>query len=304
MKIGFTTGYYEEFWAGWPWSRQYGGSEHLVVEVACELAAQGHRVTVRVPRKLPEERVWRGVRWIGANWESQAYDILFSSDDYAPQDKGESRVLVVQRWAPVQHTRFDEVTFMSSYHATQLGFPSATVIGGGVRIADYALKVARRPRGVLYASSPDRGGHHAAAIGKMFDFHATYRGADEVTRDELILEQKAAKVLIHPCDPAVPSEAFSMAVLEAMAAGTPCVISDADALPELWADAAVILPRPIRYSEWATTIEDLLSSRERWMGCHYLGLDKAALYDWPVVASRYLALAAGKGERRGASLLR
>ena len=65
-------------------------------------------------------------------------------------------------------------------------------------------------------------------------------------------------VQIHPCDPVKPSEFFCMSVLEAMAAGTPCVISDADALPELWSQAAIVLPRPIDYSEWTAEVEDLM----------------------------------------------
>ena len=146
---------------------------------------------------------------------------------------------------------------------------------------------------MIYTSSPDRGGHHAEVIGRTFNYVATYRGTNEVPREELVRLQKSAQALIHPCDPVRPSEFFGMAVLEAMAAGTPCVISDADALAEVWGGAALVLPRPIRYSRWIDTLDDLLSSPGQWRHMSEVGRQKAQGYSWGKQAGRYLEVATG-----------
>jgi len=80
-----------------------------------------------------------------------------------------------------------------------------------------------------------------------------------------------------------------MATLEAMAAGTPAVVSDADSMPELWDGAAVVLPRPIDLAEWDETVSDLLDNKRRWHKQSRLGQLRAADYDWPKVAARYMA---------------
>jgi len=79
-----------------------------------------------------------------------------------------------------------------------------------------------------------------------------------------------------------------MAVLESLAAGTPVIASDADALPELWADVSVILPRPIDYSEWSEHIDRFLESPKLWAETSKRGQLFARSYDWSVVARKYL----------------
>lgn len=292
MKVGFTTGYREDYWAGWPWRVAYGGSEHMVVELAAALAAQGHEVTVRLPRELPEERVWRRVRWVGLSAPTQKYDVLFSFDDFAVHDVSEVAVLVACRSDPPPHTRFDQLVFLSKTHARLMGHPDRPAIGGGVALGHYKHQLKREPRRVIYTSSPDRGGFHAGVIGGEFRFTATYRGAQELSREGLVVLQQKAQALIHPCDPRRPSEFFCMAVLEALAAGTPCVISDADALPELWGDTAIVLPRPIRYTEWVDTVAELLTDKRRWAKLSEAGRLKAEPFDWHRQAVRYMEAAA------------
>jgi glycosyltransferase involved in cell wall biosynthesis len=79
-----------------------------------------------------------------------------------------------------------------------------------------------------------------------------------------------------------------MAVLEAMAAGTPVIVSDADAMKELWSDYALILPCPIRMSEWHMAVEDLLADPVRWAQMSERGLLKASDLTWDRQATRYL----------------
>lgn len=286
-RIGISTGYLEEFWKGWPFCDQYGGSEHMVVEIAAELAAQGHEVTVRLPRAVQGSLLWRGVQWVSLQSEPQRYDRLFCFDDFERRDSAAGVALVACRSDPPPHTDFDQLIFLSRHHAKLMGHPDSPFVGGGVSLADYRTDQPRLARRVIYASSPDRGGYHAQKIGRAFDYLALYGG---LTRADLVLAQQTAQALIHPCDPRRPSEFFCMAVLEAMAAGTPCLISDADALPELWGDAAKVLDRPITYADWADSIETLLNSRTRWQKYQRLGRLRAKDFDWPIVAGRYLAL--------------
>lgn len=110
----------------------------------------------------------------------------------------------------------------------------------------------------------------------------------ELERAALVELQRTAQVLIYPLDPIRPSDFFSMAVLESMAAGTPVIVSDADSMPELWADAALVLPRPIRIGEWVVAVEEMFGKF-----AHYsaLGRKKAADLTWDKQAQRYLAIA-------------
>jgi glycosyltransferase involved in cell wall biosynthesis len=84
-----------------------------------------------------------------------------------------------------------------------------------------------------------------------------------------------------------------MAVLEAMAAGTPVVVSDADSMPELWSDAAIVLKRPIDLGEWYETVSEVLDNPVTWKKHSIRGRRLALKYDWPTVALRYLEAARG-----------
>lgn len=260
----------------------------MVVELATEMATMGHEVTVRLPYKLPYPTQWRGVKWVD---EEVEYDIAFRFDDYAHGSK--SDILVACRSDPPAHERFRKMVFLSRTHAEHCGYAGAEYIGGGVRLRDYPTPLSwnqRIPRRVLFTSSLDRA-PSAVIIGKAFDFVTTYRGQREVERDELIRLQRLAKVLIHPCEPVRPSEFFCMSVLEALAAGTPVIASDADALKELWGRAAITLPLPIRYREWMDTIEYLLYDIPRWENLSSVGREVAKEYDWSLVARKYLEVA-------------
>jgi glycosyl transferase family 1 len=272
----------------------YGGSERICVEVATALADQGHEVSVRLPYPM-SSRVWRRTRWVGLDSAPERYDVLFCLDDFQQRDRGDTEALVACRSDPPPHTDFDQLIFLSRTHARLMGHDGRPAVGGGVTLADYRAPKARLLRRVICTSSPDRC-RAARAIGRAFDFVHSYKpvpGYDtvELDRDGLIDLQQTARVLIYPLDPSRPSDFFSMAVLEAMAAGTPVVVSDADSMPELWSGAAVVLPRPIHYGDWYEQTERLLADREWWKWHSRRGLLLAQKYDWPAVASRYLEAA-------------
>jgi len=87
-------------------------------------------------------------------------------------------------------------------------------------------------------------------------------------------------------------ETFGLGVLEAMACGTPIVVSAGAGLGELAHDAGVAVPR-LRAHEWAEAIHDSLhtgvSPRSQ------AALARARQHDWPLIieqmANRYAALA-------------
>jgi len=295
VKIGFSSGYLEAYWGtDWFNATQIGGSEHLLVEVACELARQGHEVSVRLP--YPSVALaHRGVVWLGQEAAPQEYDALFCFDDHARRDHAGRTALVVCRSDPPITTNFDELIFLSAHHARFLGHAGRPHVGGGVNLADYAGESKRTKGLVLCTSSPDRC-QAAFAIGAAFPrFVFTYKPVQglpptrQVTREELVKLQRSAQVLIYPLDPRRPSDFFSMAVLEAMAAGTPVVVTDADSMPELWSEAAAVLPRPVRLAEWVETVENILDNRPRWQALSGAGTAVARGYAWDVVAKKYLA---------------
>ena len=293
MNIVFTTGYREEYWGDWPWSpRMYGGSEHLLIELACELAAE-HDVFVRLPRRDVTSRMWRGVYWHGGRHPAHRADVLFSFDDFNPVDTAIRTVLVACRSDPPPHTDFDRMIFLSPTHARLMGHSDSPSIGGGVRLSDYEEEEERAPRRVICTASPDRC-RAAPAIGRGYDFVHSYRSVPglpptlELDRPSLVRLQKTARVYIYPLDPVRPSDFFSMATLEAMAAGTPAIVSSADSMAELWDGAAIVLPRPIDLGEWDETVSDLIDNTARWRKQSRLGRLRAADYDWSKVAQRYL----------------
>lgn len=295
MRIGWSTGYKEGFWQNWPWTPMYGGSERIVVEMAREYARQGHEVVVRLPYRMVDARLWEGVYWVGSEAAPFRSDVLFCADDFDRRDSADRTVLVACRSDPPPHTDFDEMVFLSRTHARLMGHPDRPVVGGGVSLSDYATPLPRLSRRVLCTSSPDRC-PQATAIGSMFDFVHTYRPVGgvghEYTRDEVLDLQRTAMVHIYPLAPVRPSDFFSMSVLESMAAGTPVIVSDADAMPELWGEAAWVIPNPVNLGEWTGAVETLLYDRREWARLSRLGKQRARELTWERQAARLLRVAA------------
>jgi hypothetical protein len=273
-----------------------GGSERIVMEMAQEMGRQGHSVTVRLPHNFEGSWGWGdGLTLIPHSAPSEDYDILFCADDFEREDEADRTVLVACRSDPPRHTDFDEMVFLSRTHARLMGHRFRPVVGGGVNLDDYyASRRKRLPRRVICTSSPDRC-PKASAIGAGFDFVQTYRPVGGVghqyARHELLTLQSSAMVHIYPLDPVRPSDFFSMSVLESLAAGTPVIVSDADAMKELWEDAALVVHRPIDLGEWAEATERFLTDRALWQRYSAAGRKKAKEYSWPKQASRLLNIA-------------
>lgn len=101
-------------------------------------------------------------------------------------------------------------------------------------------------------------------------------------------------IMAYSCDPVRPTETYCNAVNEAMAAGMPVVISDADCLPENYGDfAAAVLPRPINHQDWANAIIQLMTDEEVYRDASYRSQRLAAQTSYDDVAREWEAFFQG-----------
>lgn len=151
--------------------------------------------------------------------------------------------------------------------------------GTDLLLAAFAQVRPRHPDAVLLLAGADYGLAHLTA-------------SDRVIAPGPLYGHEKAAALAHACGFVLPSrhEGFSVAVLEAMAAGLPCVLSDACHFPEAAAaHAAEIVPAG-NVSALADAIDRLLSRPDApAMGARgrELVLSK---YTWPDIARRYADL--------------
>lgn len=85
-----------------------------------------------------------------------------------------------------------------------------------------------------------------------------------VSNVEIARRLRETEVFAYPCEPIRYTEGFSVGTLDACAAGCAVVISDADALPSIYGEAAtVIYGKPaVRRQQWIDTIIRLLTDHE------------------------------------------
>lgn len=84
-------------------------------------------------------------------------------------------------------------------------------------------------------------------------------------------------------------EGMGLPPLEAMACGTPAVVSDGGALPEIAGPAALVVPLGVP-SELAEALRNLLRSPERLARMAERGRQHAAAFTWPAHARQVVAL--------------
>jgi glycosyltransferase involved in cell wall biosynthesis len=84
-------------------------------------------------------------------------------------------------------------------------------------------------------------------------------------------------------------EGFGLPPLEAMACGTPVITSDTTSLPEVAADAAVLVD-PASEADVANAIVDLLTSPPRLQSFSAAGLRRAARFSWDDAAAQTRAV--------------
>jgi glycosyltransferase involved in cell wall biosynthesis len=98
---------------------------------------------------------------------------------------------------------------------------------------------------------------------------------DSVDPDELPVIYNLARVLAHPAW----YEGFGLPPLEAMACGTPVVVSDRSSLPEVVADAGVVVPAD-QPEAWRKTLEEVIADTDLAADLRHRGILRAAQFSW------------------------
>jgi 1,2-diacylglycerol 3-alpha-glucosyltransferase len=106
---------------------------------------------------------------------------------------------------------------------------------------------------------------------------------DTVPRDRVAAEITAADIFVLPTH----YEGFCIAVLEAMDAGIPCVVSDIPVFRWLVGDAGVLVP-PDAPEQWAAALRGLTPARRGELSER--GRRRAADFHWPRLVGDYLGM--------------
>ncbi len=104
-----------------------------------------------------------------------------------------------------------------------------------------------------------------------------------VPQEELPALFNGAMLHVHPSF----YEGFGLTPLEAMACGTPTIVSDVSSLPEVVGDAGILVP-PDSVEGWADAIYRLLDDTALRLVLRDKGLRRAALFSWEKAARQHL----------------
>lgn len=115
---------------------------------------------------------------------------------------------------------------------------------------------------------------------------------DYVSKEDLRLLYNAAEVLAFPS----LYEGFGFPALEAMACGTPTVVSEAAALPEVVGEAAFLID-PYDVSSIASGIERVIEDEKLRLDLGKKGFERIALFSWEKTARETLKVYQGASER-------
>lgn len=96
-----------------------------------------------------------------------------------------------------------------------------------------------------------------------------------VSTEELVYLYNGARVYAHPA----LYEGFGLPPLEAMACGTPTIVSNVSSLPEVVGDAALLV-EPTDVEAWTTALHRLLTDDTLWNELRQKGLERAKKFSW------------------------
>ena len=105
------------------------------------------------------------------------------------------------------------------------------------------------------------------------------------TDEQLLLLYNAATALVLPSR----TEGFGLPALEAMACGTPVLVSDAGSLPEVVGTAGTLLP-PDDAAPWAEALREVVEDRIKREAAIAAGLKQASRFSWLRAAEATLAV--------------
>jgi glycosyltransferase involved in cell wall biosynthesis len=113
------------------------------------------------------------------------------------------------------------------------------------------------------------------------DLHKACRFLGRVNQEELLHLYNAARCLAHPAF----YEGFGLTPLEAMACGTPVVVSNVSSLPEVVGDAAILVD-PEDEEQLTVALWRLATDDDLWRELRERGLQRARAFSWDKTASR------------------
>lgn len=119
------------------------------------------------------------------------------------------------------------------------------------------------------------GWRYEAIRDKMARLGPRVHHLDSVDLDELPAIYNLARVLAHPAW----YEGFGLPPLEAMACGTPVVVSDSSSLPEVVQDAGLIVPAGDPEA-WRKALERVLDDTDLAADLRHRGILRAAQFSW------------------------
>jgi glycosyltransferase involved in cell wall biosynthesis len=106
-----------------------------------------------------------------------------------------------------------------------------------------------------------------------------------VSTPDLLNLYNAARCLIHPAF----YEGFGLTPLEAMACGTPTVVSNVSSLPEVVGDAALLVD-PRHDEEITVALWRILTDQALWLELQTKGFQRAAAFSWDRAAEQTMAV--------------
>jgi alpha-1,3-rhamnosyl/mannosyltransferase len=147
--------------------------------------------------------------------------------------------------------------------------------------------IARRGPGadVLLVGSRGDGAEGLTAEIRRLGLEGRIRSAGFVPEDDLPALLAGAIALVHPSE----GEGFGLTPLEAMAIGTPALVSGAGALPEVVAGDAVVLD-PLDVDAWAAALSRVERDPSYAAGLAVRGRDRAQRFTWRRAAQETAAL--------------
>jgi glycosyltransferase involved in cell wall biosynthesis len=111
--------------------------------------------------------------------------------------------------------------------------------------------------------------------GKMARLGPRLHHLESVDPEELPAIYNLARVVAHPAW----YEGFGLPPLEAMACGTPVVVSDRSSLPEVVADAALVVPAD-QPDAWRKALEQVIGDTDLAADLRHRGILRAAQFSW------------------------
>jgi glycosyltransferase involved in cell wall biosynthesis len=167
-----------------------------------------------------------------------------------------------------------------------VGFVGRFVPEKGIRQLTAALDRVSRPwRALVLGSGPLDGEIRAWA--RAYGDRVRIQAA--VAHEDVPSYLNAMDVLCAPSQ-TTPKwrEQFGRMLIEAFACGVPIIASDSGEIPQVVADAGVVVPESDG-AAWVRAIEATLDDRQRRADLARRGRDRAlAVYAWPIVARRHL----------------